>query len=228
MILYGVGMGPGDRGLVTLRALEVLREAQVVFEPLSAPHRPSVAGQMARDLVEGLSTVPVLFPMTGSECELRRAVRESLLASRHLWERAEVCAMPVIGDSALYATVHTLHQEMSSLTNVDLKLIPGISAHSAGACLMGSFIGMRDQVFSVVPGSTSIQRVIQALRACDCAALYKPSALKESLPVAIRDSGPWTRVARVHRVGLEGQRILEGEEAMEPTEDYLAVILLWR
>ncbi|MCX7827716.1 MAG: SAM-dependent methyltransferase [Thermanaerothrix sp.] len=228
MILYGVGLGPGDRGLVPLKALEILKRSQAVFEPVSAQGRSSVAGQMARDLVEGLNTIPILFPMTGCDGELRRAVRESLGSSKHLWQHAETAAMPVIGDSTLYATVHTLYQELSSMTNVELRLIPGISAHSAAAALLGRFIGMREQVFSVVPGSAGPERVIQALKSCQCAALYKPSALGDKLPLVVSASGPWEKLARVHRVGLEGESVVEGEAAMEPTDDYLAVMLLWR
>jgi precorrin-2/cobalt-factor-2 C20-methyltransferase len=228
LILYGVGMGPGDRGLVTLKALEILRKSQAVFEPVSAKGRQSVAGQMARDLIPGLKTIPVLFPMTGSDQELRSAVRASLSSSKPLWEGSSMVAMPVIGDSTLYATVHVLHQELSSMADVELKLIPGISAHSAAAALLGRFIGMREQVFSVVPGSAGPERVIQALKACQCAALYKPSALGDQLPLVVSASGPWDKLARVHRVGLEGEWVVEGEGAMEPTDDYLAVMLLWR
>ena len=48
MILYGVGVGPGDPELVTLKALRVLREADLLLEPLSAPGRTSVAGSVVR------------------------------------------------------------------------------------------------------------------------------------------------------------------------------------
>ncbi|EHM09255.1 precorrin-2 methylase [Thermanaerovibrio velox DSM 12556] len=228
MILYGVGMGPGDKELVTLKALNVLSKAQAVFEPVSAKGRVSVAGQMARDLIKGLKTIPILFPMTGSDEELRAGVRESLTSSKDLWEGAKIAAMPVIGDSALYATVHVLHQELSSITETELRLIPGISAHSAAAARLNRFIAMRDQVFSVVPGSKDIEGIIKALKACQCAALYKPSALGENLPLVISASGPWDRIVRLHRVGLEGEFAVEGDAAAEPTDDYLAVMLLWR
>ncbi|ACZ18288.1 Uroporphyrin-III C/tetrapyrrole (Corrin/Porphyrin) methyltransferase [Thermanaerovibrio acidaminovorans DSM 6589] len=229
MILYGVGMGPGDRGLVTLRAVEVLKEAEVVFEPLSGRGRRSVAGDLARDLVPGLVTVPVIFPMTGDDGELMSSVTEALRSTSPSWGGRSTLAMPVIGDSALYSTVLSLKRGLEALgEEVELRLVPGISAHSAAASLLSSFMAMRNQVLSVIPGSAGPERVLEALRACDSAALYKPSALKDRLGEVVTSSGPWERVVRVHRVGLEGERWVEGQEALEPTDDYLAVMLLWR
>ena len=229
LILYGVGMGPGDRGLVTLRAVEVLKEAEVVFEPLSGRGRRSVAGDLARDLVPGLVTVPVIFPMTGDDGELMSSVTEALRSTAPTWEGRSTLAMPVIGDSALYSTVLSLKRGLEALgEEVELRLVPGISAHSAASALVSRFIAMREEIFSVIPGSADPGRVREALRACDSAALYKPSALKDRLGEVVTSSGPWERVVRVHRVGLEGERWVEGQEALEPTDDYLAVMLLWR
>ena len=129
MILYGVGVGPGDPELVTLKALRVLREADLLLEPLSAPGRTSVAGSVVRRHLD-LPLHPLVFPMSGVPEERDGALRDQLAALAPRLETARSVALPVIGDAALYATVGSLFDVWrSTRPDLELRLVPGLSAH---------------------------------------------------------------------------------------------------
>ena len=66
------------------------------------------------------------------------------------------------------------------------------------------------------------------LAAADSAVLYKPSALGEELRSLVERSGPWRTILRIDRAGLPDERILEGEEALVPSSEYLSVVQLLR
>jgi precorrin-2/cobalt-factor-2 C20-methyltransferase len=89
-------------------------------------------------------------------------------------------------------------------------------------------MALGEERMAILPGSADFAKLADAMSSCDCVALYKPSALRDDLPRLIDETGPWGRAVRVHRAGLPEQRIVRGDEAKSPTDDYLSVLLLWR
>jgi precorrin-2/cobalt-factor-2 C20-methyltransferase len=214
---------------MTIRAVRTLDSADVVFIPVSDFGKRSVAGEIYTHLGEKRKTHPFRFPMTTDTAVRDAGIRSSLDELRSVWEGAESVALPVIGDSALYATVAYLYSVWRDICPaLELKLLPGISAHSLSSCLTGEFLAMGTERLSILPGSNDVGRLAESMRTSDCVALYKPSAVGNMLTELVESTGPWSKAVRVHRAGLPEQSIVTGDEAAMPTDDYLSVLLLWR
>ncbi len=229
MKLTVVGIGPGAPDLLTLRAVDTLKRADLVMVPRAKDGKAGVAELAVLENLGDIKTLPLLFPMI-SDAEKRDAkLLEQLEESRALWEGAEEIALPVIGDSALYATGSYLYDVWRKIApELELALVPGISAHQLAASRAGRFIAMAEDVLSIIPCTGDAEKIKKALSAADSAALYKPSALGSSLRGAVEACGPWRRMIRVDRAGLADERIIEGEAAIDAAEEYLSVLLLWR
>jgi precorrin-2/cobalt-factor-2 C20-methyltransferase len=209
--------------------LKVIGGADVVFIPISSKDRGSVAGDIYSKLNAERKTYPFLFPMTSDREERDAGILSQLGEYASLLRDIRSVALPVLGDSALYATAAYLFSAWKSVCpELELKLVPGISAHSLASCVAGEFMALGEECAAILPGSAEFSRLAAAMSASDCVALYKPSALKDKLPELIEVTGPWSRAVRVHRAGLEEQRVVFGGEACAPTGDYLSVLLLWR
>lgn len=229
MRLIVAGVGPGDPGMVTAGALRALEDADLVLIPHSRDGRPSVAeGAVRAHLRDGVA-VPMVFSMIRDAQGRDAALRGRLEELRPRWEGAGSVVLPVIGDSALYATGAYLYDVWKELVpDLELVLVPGVSAHSLASSCARRFLALGEDVLCIVPGTAEPGRIEAALRAADAAALYKPSALGDGLRPLVQRAGPWRETVRVDRAGLPDERILSGDEALAAAEEYLSVLLLWR
>ena len=131
MTLYGVGLGPGDAGLVTVRGREVLQAAEVVYSP----------GRLSRSVAtEHVPTERIGdldFPMTRDEEELREAWREAA-AEIAPTARDGTVAFVTLGDPNVYSTFGHLRRTLAAFhPDVDLEVVPGVSALTAFATALG-------------------------------------------------------------------------------------------
>ncbi|MDR0653721.1 MAG: precorrin-2 C(20)-methyltransferase [Synergistaceae bacterium] len=229
MIFYGVGVGPGNPDMVTIGAKKALDGADVVLVPVSSMGRVSLAGEIYSKLNPKKATHPFFFPMTDDASFRDNEILRQLNEYSALWKDASSVALPVIGDTALYSTAAYLYAVWRSLCpKLELKLLPGVSAHSLASCVAGEFLALGEERLAVLPGSADFSKLSETMAVSDCVALYKPSAIKGEVRELLSSTGPWKRAVRVHRAGLPEECVVTGSEAMLPTDDYLSILLLWR
>ncbi|MFB6302986.1 MAG: cobalt-factor II C(20)-methyltransferase [Haloferacaceae archaeon] len=130
MTLYGVGLGPGDPDLVTVRGRRVLDDADVVYSP-GRLSRSVATEHVPEDRVGDLD-----FPMTRDEEELRRAWKA---AAAEVAPRARegTAAFVTLGDPNVYSTFGHLRRTLDAFHDVDVEVVPGVSAVTAFATALG-------------------------------------------------------------------------------------------
>ena len=130
MTLYGVGLGPGDPELVTVRGKRLLERAETVFAP----------GELAEELAGAYAPVERIerlsFPMTRDEKALRTAWTEAAETVAPIAEDG-IAAFATIGDPKVYSTFTHLKRALENFPEVVVETVPGVSVVTAFASALG-------------------------------------------------------------------------------------------
>ncbi len=171
---YGVGVGPGDPELLTLKAARILREADLVFYPLSSPGE-SIAAEIVTagtGRTEGLEGLD--FPMTRDRATLTEAwakAAERILAEV---EKGRVVAFVSLGDPLFFSTCAHLWRELRlHAPDLEGEMVPGITSLSAAAAVAGFPWGDGDRATVIFPGLGEAGAVEAALNRGDTVAVLK-------------------------------------------------------
>jgi len=168
--LYGVGLGPGDPELVSLKAARILSEVPVIFVPKGGQESRALSiikGIVGRDK----EVVELSFPM------LEEDEGKWERAASAIWERlsrGEDCAFAVEGDPLLYSTfVPLIAFFRRRFPQVEIKVIPGISSLSAAASSIPLPLARREERLAVLPAIYEKDDLEEILKKFDTVLFFK-------------------------------------------------------
>ncbi len=228
---YGLGVGPGDPALVTVKAADVLARVRYVFVPKARIAAESVALDIARRYLRADAEVSELvFPMTDDRAELAQSwARSADAIARVLESGADACFL-TIGDPLVYSTyVYLLRAIKERLPNLPVVTVPGITAFCAGAALAHFPLGERKELLTIVPTADDLQPVREALQRGGTVVLMKVGKRLADILSILENMGLADRSVFVSHAGQEKQRVeldVRQLKAEAPEAGYLSVILV--
>ncbi|MGH2796212.1 MAG: precorrin-3B C(17)-methyltransferase [Thermoleophilaceae bacterium] len=229
--LFGVGLGPGDPELVTLKARHVVEAAHVVAYPC-ARHGRSVARRIAAPyLREEQLEIALSFPVTteqtdhpeGYEGALRDFFDESAAELAEQLEQGRDVAVLCEGDPFFYGSYMYLHERLAH--RYETEVIPGVTSFSAAAAAAGTPLVKRDDVFTVLPGTLAPDVVAERLRSADGAVVLKLGRMFAGVCDAAEQAGVAERAIYVERASSPEQRISALRE-VEGDVPYMSLVLV--
>ena len=134
--LYGIGVGPGNPDLMTLRAKELLEKAQVIAYPVKKLGEEGVALNIISQRVDvkGKEVVELLFSMNPDD-EVRKKCRaEAMEKICGLLDQGKDIAMVTLGDVAVYSTYMYIDRDIQA-RGYETEVVPGIPSFCHGAAL---------------------------------------------------------------------------------------------
>jgi precorrin-4 C11-methyltransferase/precorrin-2 C(20)-methyltransferase len=219
-VLYGVGAGPGDPELLTLKAVRLIREADVVFCPAGRPGR---ARGSAAEHLAGKRVVQLEMEMRGDREAVLQAAARTVVdeigngAGVYLTE----------GDPSLYSTFGLLARTLAEAApQLDIRTVPGVSSVTAAAAAAGFGLGQGDESLAVLPTSLPPAFLEDVLATFDATVLLKPSMGGDGLGDTVRRLDLLDDAVLVEEASGARQRVLRGEEALAGRPPYFSTLLL--
>src|SRR5690606_20773426 len=211
--LYGVGVGPGDPELTTVKAARPIGPADVIAYH-SARHGNSIARSIAAPhLREGQIEEPLLYPVTTETTDHPGGYRGALddfyadCAAR-LAEHLDAGRTVVVlseGDPLFYGSYMHLHKRLAP--HYPAEVVPGVTSLSAAAAAAGRPLAEGDEVLTVLPGTLPGDELAERLRGADAAAVLKLGRTFTKVRQAFEDAGRLGDASYVERASADRQRV---------------------
>jgi len=222
--LYGVGVGPGDPELVTLKALRILQTVPVLAWP--APEEgPSLAREIVAQHLPGtqreipirMPLLPARFPANGVYDKAAREIGAVLAAGDNV---AVICE----GDPFFYGSFMYLFGRLAG--DYPVEVVPGVSSLTACAAALGTPLSAKNDVLTVVPGPLDAETMKQRLADADAAAIIKVGRHLEKIRSVIDELGLGANARYIERATMSEQRIVPLAEVGDDDAPYFSMILV--
>jgi precorrin-2/cobalt-factor-2 C20-methyltransferase len=227
--LVGVGVGPGDAGLVTRRAVDVLRQADRIVAPTTSAMAVGRAEAVVRDAVPGVAVERVSFVMeVGTDA---RAAALDAAADRivdHL-DGGERVAFVTLGDPSIYSTFGSLADAVRARRpDVPIEVVPGIMAFQDLAARTATVLVDGTEHLVLVPAHASARGDALAAAAADpdaAVVVYKGGAQIATVAATLAEHDRLDGAVLGELLGLPGGRVARVAEVADRPASYLATLI---
>lgn len=230
-VLYGIGVGPGDPELITVKGAKLIGACKHVFVPKARQDGDSVALSIAQQYIGPSAEIhEVIFPMITDKTELMRRWEESARLISEVLQKGHDACFLTLGDAFLYSTyIYMLRALRIIVPDIEVVTVPGITAFSAAAAASESPIGEGKGNVTIVPTADDLDSLRHALNAGGTLVLMKIGKRLGRILDVLEAAGALGRSVFVSHVGMENQRIVTDLEKLRgesPEAGYLSIILV--
>jgi precorrin-2/cobalt-factor-2 C20-methyltransferase len=226
--LVGVGVGPGDPELVTVKAVRILREADLVLVPVMAPDEQGRAEAVVLAHVPAAERVVFALNDRGGVTE-RRANAWDAAARRVIAafeEGAGTVAFATIGDPNVYSTFTYLAQAVRGrVLDVSVETVPGVTAMQDLAARSGTVLAEGTESLRLLPLTGGTAGLRDALASGDTVVAYKFGRVAGDVLATVADAGRLDDAVYGARLGLPGEDIRRAAEIEGPVP-YLSTLIV--
>ena len=230
--LYGVGLGPGDPELVTVKATRLIAGADVIAYH-SARHGRSIARSIAEpylrgDQIEEQLVYPVTTETTDHPGGYEGAIEEfySQAAARliaHLDSGRDVVLLAE-GDPLFYSSYMHMHKRIQGRHNT--VIVPGVTSVSAASAALQRPLVEGNDVLSVLPGTLSADELTARLQSTDAAAIMKVSRNFHGIQQSLKNSDRLDQAFYVERASHAGQTVLPAADVDPAEVPYMSIVIV--
>ena len=230
--LIGVGVGPGDPDLLTLKAVRALAEADVVAHFAKAGNPSNARRIVAGHLRAGVEELPLLYPVTTELPKISAAYRDSICRFYDESAAAVAChldagrtvAVLSEGDPMFYGSYMHLHVRLSQRYRTEI--VPGVTAMSGCWSQAGTPIAQGDDVLVVLPATLPEAELERRFADADAAVVMKIGRHLEKVRRVLARTGRLSRAIYVERGTTMDAVTMPLERKLDDVAPYFSVILV--
>lgn len=221
-ILYGVGVGPGDPELLTLKAVRLLQEADVIVVPDKGSGKKT-ALNIVKDHIQGKELLFCSTPMVRDQEILDKSYEKIAKELSKLLDQSKTLVFITLGDPTLYSTYIYVHQKIKSM-GYTAELVPGVPSFCAVSAKLGLSLCERSERLMIVPAS---HKNIEDCLSIDSNLVFMKAG-KEigTLQEKLKECNLLKNASLIENCGMENERIFRKFEDMTENTGYFSVVVV--
>lgn len=230
--LLGLGVGPGDPELITVKALRLLREAPVVGYFVAKGKRGNAFGIIEAHLQAEQTLLPLVYPVTTEALPAPLSYEQvisdfydeaSVQVAEHLDAGRDV-AVICEGDPFFYGSYMYLHDRLAQ--RYEAEVIPGVCSMLGGASVLGAPLVYRNQSLSVLSGVLPAEELKRRLADADAAVIMKLGRNFPKVREVLTELGLDGRALYVERATMANQKIVPLDQVDPQSSPYFSLIIV--
>ncbi len=237
MKLFCVGCGPGDPELLTIKALNLIKEADVIFVPTSKSDKPSIALSIVSQFINKTTKiVNLVFPMVKDKNSLKEYWKKNTLEISEMVRTGKKTLYLTVGDPSLYSTWIYIHRELkNNHKDIEVEIIPGITSIFAFAAESKISLVEGDEHLSVVPACYDLNKVKNTVKSSDTIVFLKDGRYFDNVIDMLSETGfsDESQIAIAQDVStkeniLEIKQLKDIKGKKQPSQTYFSIMVVKR
>ncbi|HJD27858.1 MAG TPA: precorrin-2 C(20)-methyltransferase [Candidatus Blautia avicola] len=223
--LYGVGVGPGDPELLTLKALRLIKENEVIAVP-GKDIQASVAYQIVKGAYEDLdkkTLIPVAMPMTKDPQVLKANHDKAADQVEDYLKKGKNVVFLTLGDTTVYSTYLYVHKRILE-RGYEAEIVSGITSFCAVAARLNMGLVEADQPLHVIPATYKAQEMDEILQLPGTKVLMKTGKKMKQVKESIEKSGQ--KAVMIENCGMPSEKIYRSAEEIPEDSGYYSLIIV--
>jgi precorrin-2/cobalt-factor-2 C20-methyltransferase len=230
--LYGIGVGPGDPELLTLKAVRLLKAAPVVAYFVAKGKKGNAFGIVEAHLDDAQTHLPLVYPVTTEALEPPLSYEAiiadfydtaSTIVAGHLDAGRDV-AVICEGDPFFYGSYMYLHDRLAA--HYEAEVVPGVCSMLGGAAVLGVPLVYRNQSLAVLSGVLPEDELRRRLADADAAVVMKLGRNFDKVRRVLGELGLAERALYVERATMANQRIVPLDEVDPMASPYFSLLVV--
>lgn len=223
--LYGVGLGPGDPELMTIKADRLIRGALVIAYPMLEQGDSFARSIAALSICDAARHIEISIPMSVDRAPAQAAYDRGADTIARALRAGEDVVVLCEGDPFFYGSFMYLFSRLSD--EFDVEVVPGVTSVTACAAALQRPLTARNEVLTILPGPMEADELRDRIGAASSVAIMKVGRHMSKIRDVIEDLGLTDRAGYVERASLPNQVVCPLADAPE-TAPYFSMILIFR
>jgi precorrin-2/cobalt-factor-2 C20-methyltransferase len=208
---YGIGVGPGDTELLTIKADKILKNVDVICSPRSAESKPSLALSIVQPVLDERDNeyeiLDPLFPMIEDNSTLKTYWDRAAESITHKLVKGRDVAFITLGDPTIYSTFSYVAQRIGA-SGFKIEIVPGITSFTGCAAAAGISLAEKDEIVVIVPKVDD--RLGRIMEYGDTFVIMKTSRHSEMLEEIVSRDKRDKSIISVQNCSMQDETVFEG------------------
>lgn len=223
--LYGIGVGPGDSELLTLKGARLIRQCDVIALPKSGK-KTNVAFEIAKGAIPEIvnkDIVEIDMPMTRDKAKLEAAHKNGALIIGQILDEGRDVAFLTLGDPTVYSTYCYVHNLVIE-EGYEAEIVPGVPSFCAVSAALNEGLTEAKECLHIIPAS--YDGLEDALELKGTKVLMKSGSKLGNVKDIIKEKCPEETVRMVEKCGMEGEKIYNSLDEIDEDASYFSVLVV--